>query len=228
MQGEINGPILGIDTITTVKGTKSAVVQVMKIHIDAENVDWDQTPEPNPDIAMIAFTELFYLPLELGTRVTIAGPVQLRQALPPNAQKKFQTQIKLANKQLKVAFTKWIQRNKLTAHTTQLEHFMTQLLNEQINLTQFYTEVQTEAYGHVEKARTIDKLRQVLRPALESRWQSNRKAPTVLWFEQAENIEMQDSLIESDNGPLSVIRLDEGSVKDKWAQWEKKMAEAQK
>lgn len=38
MQGEINGPILGIDTITTVKGTKSAIVQVMKIHIDAENI----------------------------------------------------------------------------------------------------------------------------------------------------------------------------------------------
>lgn len=61
MQGEINGPILGIDTITTVKGTKSAVVQVMKIHIDAENIDWDQAPDPNPDLAMIAFTELFYL-----------------------------------------------------------------------------------------------------------------------------------------------------------------------
>lgn len=227
MQGEINGPILGIDTITTVKGTKSAVVQVMKIHIDAENIDWDQAPEPNPDIAMIAFTELFYLPLELGTRVTISGPVQLRQALPPNAQKKFQTQIKLANHQLKVAFDKWIKRNKLTSHTTQLEHFLTQLLNEQINLTQFYTEVQTEAYGHVAKARAIDKLRQVLRPALSARWQSNRNAPTVLWFQQAENIEMQDSLTESDDSPLSVIRLDEGSVQDKWAQWEKKMADAQ-
>jgi hypothetical protein len=50
----------------------------------------------------------------------------------------------------------------------------------------------------------------------------------VLWFQQAENIEIQDSLDEPDNGPLTVIRLDEGSVKDKWAEWEKKMAKAQK
>jgi hypothetical protein len=228
MQGEINGPILGIDTITTVKGTKSAVVQVMKIYIDAENIDWDQAPDPNPDLAMIAFTELFYLPLELGTRVTISGPVQVRLALPPNAQKKFQTQIKLANHQLKIAFEKWIKRNKFTDHNTQLENLLTQLLNEQINLNQFYTEVQTEAYGHVEKSRAIDKLRHALRPALETRWRSNHDAPTVLWFQQAENIEIQDSLDEPDNGPLTVIRLDEGSVKDKWAEWEKKMAQAQK
>jgi hypothetical protein len=177
MQGEINGPIQGIDTITTVKGTKSAVVQVMKIHIDAENIDWDQAPDPNPDVAMIAFTELFYLPLELGTRVTISGPVQVRQALPPNAQKKFQTQIKLTNHQLKVSFEKWIKRNQLADHNAQLENFMTQLLNEQINLSQFYLEVQTEAYGHVEKSRSIDKLRQALRPALEARWRSNHDAP---------------------------------------------------
>lgn len=227
MQGEINGPILGIDTITTVKGTKSAIVQVMKIHIDAENIEWDHAPDPNPDIAMIAFTELFYLPLELGTRVTISGPVQVRQALPPNAQKKFQTQIKLANHQLKVSFEKWIKRNQLADHNSQLENLMTQLLNEQINLTQFYTEVQTEAYGHGGKSRAIDKLRHALRPALSARWRSNHDAPTVLWFQQAENIEIQDSLGEPDNGPLTVIRLDEGSVKDKWAEWEKKMAQAQ-
>lgn len=177
---------------------------------------------------MIAFTELFYLPLELGTRVTIAGPVQVRLALPPNAQKKLQTQIKLANHQLKVSFDKWIKRNKLNDHNAQLENLMTQLLNEQINLNQFYTEVQTEAYGHVEKSKSIDKLRHALHPALEARWRSNHDAPTVLWFQQAENIEIQDSLDEPDNGPLTVIRLDEGSVKDKWAEWEKKMAQAQK
>lgn len=52
-------PILSMDTVTTIKGTKSAVVCVMKIHIEVENIDWDQTSEPNPDIAMVALSQLF-------------------------------------------------------------------------------------------------------------------------------------------------------------------------
>jgi hypothetical protein len=224
MQGEINGPILGIDTITTIKGTKSAVVRVMKIHIDAENIDWAQTPEPNPDIAMVAFSQLFYLPLELGTRVTISGPVQLRQALPPSAEKQLQAQVQKANNRLKQTLRQWLKRNHYDALSTEINTLLARFLSEQLNLKDFYQELQTVLLDSDENPTPhIDKLRHAMHPLLESRWQLTRDAPTVLWFEQAENIEMQDSLEETDDGPLGVIRLDQGSLEEKWAQWLAKM-----
>lgn len=227
MQGEINGPILGIDTITTIKGTKSAVVRVMKLHIDAEDIDWVQAPDPNPDIAMIAFSELFYLPLELGTRVTISGPVQLRQALPPSAEKQLQAQIQKANNRLKQTLRQWLKRNHYDAQASAVNSLLSHFLSEQLTLKDFYQELQTELLdADANPAPHIEKLRHAMRPLLALRWQLTRDAPAVLWFEQAENIELQDSLDEPDAGPLTVIRLDQGSLEEKWKLWEEKMKAA--
>ncbi|WP_125710959.1 hypothetical protein [Lacticaseibacillus porcinae] len=229
MQGEINGPIIGTDTITTLRGSKSAVVRVMKIHIDAEDIDWDQAPEPNPDVAMIAFSEIFYLPLELGTRVTISGPVEVRQALPPEAQAQLQIQVKNANTRLKTALAQWLKRNKLGENAARINAMLSQVLNETITVKDFYEQIKTLVYGATTgKTPALDKLQHTLHLLLVARYNLGGSAPHVLWFTQAEDVEMRDTLddAEADDGPLQVIRLDGASLEAKWRLWEEKMKSA--
>lgn len=73
MQGEINGTILGVDTLVIVVGTHTQVRRVMQLNITSEDIDWAQTPNDNPMLACVPFEEVFYQEVDIGSEVTITG-----------------------------------------------------------------------------------------------------------------------------------------------------------
>lgn len=110
MQGEITGTIVGVDKLVIVVGAHTQIRRVMQISIESENIDWDQTPSDNPMIACVPFEDVFYQEVDVGSEVTVSGPVEVRHAVPESQQAAFQAQLDRLNTRLIGTIRKWVKR----------------------------------------------------------------------------------------------------------------------
>jgi hypothetical protein len=102
-----------------------------------------------------------------------------------------------------------------------------QYLDGQFKFNDLMLKIQKTAWDDATGAnQRIDKLRHAVHSILQARAALVAESPAVFWFVSADTIQSQGKSQAEDSGPLQVIRLDQHSLEDSWAQWQKEMAEA--
>ena len=228
MQGEIIGTIVGVDKLVIVVGAHTQIRRVMQISIESEDIDWDQTPSDNPMIACVPFEDVFYQEVDVGSEVTVSGPVEVRHAVPESQQAAFQAQLDRLNTRLIGTIRKWVKRYGYTDHRTALESAMKAYLNDRVSLPTLFDQIQQIVFGDVSKPPLkLTKLREEINTLLAQRWAVAKQSLLVLWFDDLELFESASTTAEKTTGPLQVIRLDNGSFDEAWTKWVAKTKAAQ-
>ncbi len=228
MQGEITGTILGVDTLVIVVGTHTQVRRVMQINITSEDIDWAQTPNDNPMLACVPFEEVFYQEVEIGSEVTITGPVQVRHAVPESQQAAFQAQLDRLNTRLIGTIRNWVKRYGYTNQRAALESAMKAYLNDRIPLPTLFGQIQQIVFGEVTKPPLkLTKLKTEINALLAKRWAVAKQSLLVLWFDDIELFTSESTATEQQSGPLTVIHLENGGIEEFWEKWLAKTKAAQ-
>lgn len=227
MEGQIAGHVLGVDTVATLSGTNSVVVRVLKVAVESVDIDWGTASPEDLQIAMVPFAQIFYQELHVNSAVQIDGELQVRKALPPGEQQHLAKHLEKIQTRTIGTLRVWIKRYHLQAQQKVLEKLMMQYLDGQFKFNDLMLKIQKAAWGDAAGAnQRIDKLNHALHPILQVRAALVAESPAVFWFVTAATIQSQASSRTTDSGPLQVIRLDQHSLEDSWAQWQKEMAQA--
>lgn len=229
MEGQISSHVLGVEAVSVVKGGQSVVVRVMKLAIDAADLDWTQEPDDNPAIAMIPFVDVFAQPVEIGDALNITGQFQLQHILPAVGQQRIIKQKQLADQRLMSNLQHWLKCFGNQDEHCDFERLMTRFLNDQFDFSDLMIAF-AEILGADDVARSprLKKLQISMQSGLKLRQQVNQQAPLVLWVTEAEMIDIQSDVADSNDGPLTVIRLDGHSIDESWAKWQRKMMQSKK
>jgi hypothetical protein len=228
MQGEITGTILGVDTLVIVVGTHTQVRRVMQLKIESEDIDWAQTPNDNPMLACVPFEEVFYQEVDIGSEVTVSGPVQVRHAVPESQQAAFQAQLDRLNTRLIGTIRNWVKRYGYTDHRAALESAMKAYLNDRIPLPTLFDQIQQIVFGEVTKPPLkLTKLKTEINALLAKRWAVAKQSLLVLWFDGIELFTSESTATEQQSGPLTVIHLENGGIEEFWEKWLAKTKAAQ-
>lgn len=227
MEGQIQGHVLGVDTVATLSGAKSVVVRVLKVAVESADIDWGADAAENLAVAMVPFAQVFYQELHINSAIEINGEIQVRKALPPGEQQRLDKHLEKIHTRTLGVLRVWIKRYHLQAQQKTLEKMIAQYLNGQFKFNDLMQKIQTKAWGEATGAtQRIDKLRHALQPILQARAALVAKSPSVFWFVTADTIASQSAAQETNSGPLQVIRLDQHSLEDSWAQWQAEMKQA--
>lgn len=228
MEGQITGHVLGVDTVATLSGTKSVVVRVLKVAVESADIDWGTASPEDLQIAMVPFAQIFYQALHLNSAVQIDGELQVRKALPPGEQQRLAKHLEKIQTRTLGVLRVWLKRYHLQAQQKALEKLMRQYLDGQFKFDDLMLKIQKVAWGDAAGAnQRIDKLRHALHSILQARAALVAESPAVFWFVSADTIQSQGESPVEDSGPLQVIRLDQHSLEDSWAQWQKEMTQAE-
>lgn len=229
MEGQISSHVLGVEVVSIVKAGQSIVVRVMKLAIDSVDLDWTQEPDDNSKIAMIPFVDVFAQPVGIGDALNITGQFQLQHILPATGQQRIIAQKQLADQRLMSNLQHWLKRFDNQDEHRDFERFMTRFLNNQIDFSDLMIAF-AEILGVDDVAHSprLKKLQTSMQSGLKLRQQVNQQAPLVLWVTEAEMIDFQSDTFVSNDGPLTVIRLDGHSIDESWAKWQQKMMDSKK
>jgi hypothetical protein len=229
MEGQISSHVLGVEAVSIVKSGQSIVVRVMKLAIDSADLDWTQEPDDNPNIAMIPFVDVFAQPVGIGDALNITGQFQLQHILPATGQQRIIKQKQLADQRLMSNLQHWLKRYGKQDQFSDFERLMKRFLNNQLDFSDLMIAF-AEILGSDDVAHSprLKKLQTSMQSGLKLRQQVNQQAPLVLWVSEAEMIDFQSEASTSNDGPLTVIRLDGHSIDESWAKWQQKMTASNK
>ena len=227
MEGQISSHVLGVEAVSVVKAGKSIVVRVMKLAIDSEDLDWTQEPRDNPNIAMIPFVDVFAQPIEINDALNITGQFQLQHTLPTTGQQRIIAQKQLADQRLMGNLRHWLKRYSKPNQRHDFEQVMKRFLADQLDFSDLMLAF-AEILGSddVSHSPRLKKLQTSMQSGLKLRQHVNQQTPLVLWVTEAEMIDFQSDAATSNDGSLTVIRLDGHSIDQSWAKWQQKMADA--
>lgn len=229
MEGQISSHVLGVEAVSIVKSGQSIVVRVMKLAINSADLDWTQEPDDNLKIAMVPFVDVFAQPVEIGDVLNVTGQFQLQHILPATGQQRIIAQKQLADQRLMSNLQHWLKRFGKRDQYRDFERLMKRFLDDQLEFGDLMIAF-AEILGvdDVMHSPRLKKLQTSMQSGLRLRQQVNQQAPLVLWVTEAEMIDFQSDASVSNDGPLTVIRLDGHSIDESWAKWQRKMMDAKK